>query len=276
MDALALSYPVDGIAPYIDWTYFFHAWGLKPAQQHTGLADALMHDARATLAALGDEVEARCMVRLCHANACDDDLMVEGIRIPLLRQQAHPSQSDAPYLCLSDFVRPCSSGEKDTIGLYATSVSLPEKPEITDDPYRSLMLQTLADRLAEAAAERLHEYVRRSLWGYASQEDLSIGELLKCRYQGIRPAVGYPCLPDQSVIFLINRLLPLKRIGITLTDNGAMHPHASTCGLILAHPSARYFAVGAIGEDQLNDYAQRRGMPVETVRKFLGANLRYQ
>ena len=259
MDALALSYPVDDITPYIDWTYFFHAWGLKPAQQHTGLADALLHDARATLAALGDEVEARCMVRLCRANACDDDLMVEGIRIPLLRQQAHPSQSDAPYLCLSDFVRPCSSGEKDTIGLYATSMSLPEKPEITDDPYRSLMLQTLADRLAEAATEFLHRLVAKQYWGYCTD-----GECL-----GIRPAIGYPSLPDQSLIFQVERLMPLAPTGIQLTENGAMSPASSTCGFIMSHPQSRYFMVGAIGDDQRRDYASRRGMSIEDTGKWL-------
>jgi cobalamin-dependent methionine synthase I len=135
------------------------------------------------------------------------------------------------------------------------------------------MTQSLADRLAEAGTEKMHEYVRREAWGYAPDEQLSPQELLKEKYRGIRPAVGYPSLPDQSVNFLLHQLLPVEEIGITFTENGAMHPHASVCGLMLGHPASRYFMVGKIGEDQLQDYARRRGMEVDKVRKFLAANL---
>ena len=119
----------------------------------------------------------------------------------------------------------------------------------------------------------MHEHVRKEAWGYAKDENLTIPELLIEKYQGIRPAVGYPSLPDQSVNFLLDELLDMKQIGIKLTENGAMCPHASVCGLMFAHPASEYFSVGKIGEDQLQDYARRRGKSVEEMRKFLAANL---
>ena len=141
------------------------------------------------------------------------------------------------------------------------------------DAYEKMMAQLLADRLAEAAAERVHEQVRKEYWGYAKDEQLSIEEMLVEKFQGIRPAIGYPSLPDTSLNFVLDELLDLKQIGIRLTESGAMKPHASVSGLMLAHPEARYFNLGKIGEDQLRDYARRRGLPVEVLRKFLAANL---
>lgn len=141
------------------------------------------------------------------------------------------------------------------------------------DPYQKMMMQLLADRLAEAAAERMHEQIRKEFWGYAAGEQLSISEMLVEKFQGIRPAVGYPSLPDTSLNFVLNDILNMKQIGIRLTESGAMKPHASVSGLMFSHPRARYFAVGKIGEDQLHDYAHRRGLPVEVCRKFLAANL---
>jgi cobalamin-dependent methionine synthase I len=134
-------------------------------------------------------------------------------------------------------------------------------------------VQTLADRLAEATAVRLHEQVRKEFWGYAPNEKLSIRQLHNEEFQGIRPAVGYPSLPDQSVNFILDELLDMAQIGINLTENGMMMPHASVSGLMLAHPASRYFSVGKIDEEQLKDYASRRGMPVEEMRRFLGANI---
>ena len=134
-------------------------------------------------------------------------------------------------------------------------------------------MQLLADRLAEAAAERVHEEVRKNYWGYAADEHLSIAEMQQERFQGIRPAVGYPSLPDTSLNFVLDQMLDMKQIGIRLTESGAMKPHASVSGLMLAHPDARYFNVGRISEEQLVDYAGRRGVPVELMRKFLGGNL---
>lgn len=145
--------------------------------------------------------------------------------------------------------------------------------DFSSDPYEKLMMQLVADRLAEATAERLHEQVRKEFWGYARDEQLSIADMLVEHFQGIRPAVGYPSLPDTSLNFVIDRLIGMQQIGIRLTESGAMKPHASVSGLMLASPNARYFSVGTIGDDQLNDYASRRGLPVTLVRKYLSANL---
>jgi cobalamin-dependent methionine synthase I len=136
-----------------------------------------------------------------------------------------------------------------------------------------MMAQLLADRLAEATAERMHQEVRTRYWGYAPDEQLSSDELHMEHFQGIRPAVGYPSLPDASLNFLLDRLLDMSQIGIRLTESGAMRPHASVSGLMMAHPQARYFSIGKIGDDQLADYARRRGIPLQLARKFLAANL---
>ena len=133
-----------------------------------------------------------------------------------------------------------------------------------------MLVQTLADRLAEATAEKLHEDIRKTTWGYAPNENLSVKDLHNEKYQGIRPAVGYPSLPDQSVNFVLNDLLDMKQIGISLTENGMMKPHASVSGLMFAHPASCYFSIGKIGEDQLTDYANRRGMNIEEMKKVSG------
>ena len=201
----------------------------------------------------------------------DDDIVVRdtkcevrGARIPCLRQQ----QQGSEFLCLADFV-----GKQDKIGVFATTVDAGMEKDFDPDPYERMMMQLLADRLAEATAERLHEQVRKHYWGYAPDEHLSVGEMLQERWQGIRPAVGYPSLPDTSLNFVLDRLVNLRQIGIRLTESGAMKPHASVSGLMLAHPEARYFNVGKIGDDQLEDYARRRDVPVGLMRKFLGGNL---
>lgn len=293
-----ITYRIHEVTDYINWLYFFHAWGFQPrfaavAQLHDCAscrtswlgtfteeerpkakeAMELLDEARLMLRSLDGETVVRCLYRVCRANAEGDDLLIEDTLFPLLRQQT-PNRDHSPFLCLSDFIRPRSSGIPDAIGLFASSVGAEAEQLYKDDPYKHLLVQTLSDRLAEAATERMHEYVRKVAWGYAPQESLTIPDLLMERFQGIRPAVGYPSLPDQSVNFILNRLLEMEHIGITLTENGAMHPHASVCGLMLAHPAARYFSVGRIGEDQLADYARRRGMPVEEVRRFLAANLK--
>lgn len=295
---MLLTYTLAETAPYINWIYFFHAWGFQPrfatiADLHgcdscralwlarfpeadrakAAEAMQLFKEAQRMLAQLEGKLRVQVLFRLCRANAEGDNLLLDDVTFPLLRQQT-PHADDSPYLCLSDFVRPRSSGITDTVGVFASTVQREAEAACGDDPYRQLLVQTLADRLAEAATERMHLYVRRTAWGYAPDEDLPIADLLQEKFQGIRPAVGYPSLPDQSVNFLIDRLLDLSRIGIRLTENGAMHPHASVSGLMLAHPAARYFAVGRIGNDQLEDYARRRGLPVDEIRKFLAANLR--
>lgn len=297
MLSTVLSYKVHEVSPYINWIYFFHAWGFQPrfaaiAQIHgcdscramwlasfpeadrakAAEAMQLFKEANRVLNRLDEDLTIRCIFRLCRANADGDNLLIEDTTFPLLRQQT-PHPDGSPFLCLSDFVRPLASGTPDTVGLFASSIGEEAEEYYKEDPYKHLLVQTLTDRLAEAATEKMHQYVRKEAWGYAPDESLSIPDLLVEKYQGIRPAVGYPSLPDQSVNFLLDALLHMKQIGITLTENGAMHPHASVCGLMLAHPASRYFAVGKIGEDQLEDYARRRGMPVSDMRKFLAANL---
>ncbi|MCD8292272.1 MAG: 5-methyltetrahydrofolate--homocysteine methyltransferase [Prevotellaceae bacterium] len=292
-----LTYAVHEVVPYINWIYFFHAWGFAPeyatavnvhgceacrlqwlsAFAHEKRAKAeealtLGREAREMLETMDKETIARSLFRLCRANAEGDNLWLEGVCFPLLRQQTARREGE-PFLCLSDFVRPLSSGILDTVGLFASSVDDTCEARYSGDPYKHLLVQTLADRLAEAATEKMHEYVRKRAWGYVPGEALTIPELLQEKFQGIRPAVGYPSLPDQSVNFLMDRLLDMKAAGISLTEHGAMKPHASVCGLMLAHPDARYFAVGRIGEDQLKDYAARRGIPVAVMRKFLAGNL---
>lgn len=294
---MLLTYTLAETAPYINWIYFFHAWGFQPrfatiADLHgcdscralwlarfpeadrakAAEAMQLFKEAQRMLAQLEGKLRVQVLFRLCRANSEGDNLLLDDVTFPLLRQQT-PHADGSPYLCLSDFVRPRSSGIEDTVGVFAATVGGEAETLGDNDPYRQLLVQTLADRLAEAATERMHLYVRRTAWGYAPNEDLPIADLFQEKFQGIRPAVGYPSLPDQSVNFLIDRLLDLSRIGIRLTENGAMHPHASVSGLMLAHPAARYFAVGRIGHDQLEDYARRRGLPLEEMKKFLAANL---
>ena len=223
------------------------------------------------LSALDKDFQTHALFLLAETNSKDNDIWIEGVRFPFLRQQT--AKEGEPYLCLSDFIRPLSSGIKDKLGLFATSVDAEVEKLYPDDSYRHMLVQTLADRLAEATAEKLHETVRKEIWGYAPDEHLNMHQLHNEEFQGIRPAVGYPSLPDQSVNFLLDKLLDMKQIGIRLTENAMMQPHASVSGLMFAHPASRYFSVGRISEEQLEDYALRRGMPVEEMRRFLGENI---
>ncbi len=293
-----LSYPVHSVAPYINWIYFFHAWGFQPRfatianihgcdacrtswlttfteEDRPKAAEAmqLFEEANRMLNQLDESYQVKALFKLCQANADGDNLIIDGITLPLLRQQQAKKDPKEPFLCLSDFVRPLSSGIADTVGIFAACIDADMEGSYKKDPYKHILVQTLSDRLAEAGTEKMHEYVRKEAWGYAKDENLSMADLLVEKYQGIRPAVGYPSLPDQSVNFILNEILNMSQIGITLTENGAMYPHASVCGLMFAHPASHYFYIGKIGEDQLSDYARRRGKSVEEMRKFLGANL---
>ena len=266
---MKIDYTITDVAPYINWIYFFHAWGSSRMPQQ-GRAE-LQAEAEERLRRYADRYRAHAVFELYDAYSDEDDIVVRdtryevrGARIPCLRQQ----QQGSEFLCLADFV-----GKQDKIGVFATTVDHGFETDFDSDPYERMMMQLLADRLAEATAERLHEEVRKRYWGYAPDEQLSICEMLQERWQGIRPAVGYPSLPDTSLNFVLDRLLDLRQIGIRLTESGAMKPHASVSGLMLAHPKARYFSIGKIGNDQLEDYARRRDVPVELMRKFLGGNL---
>lgn len=232
----------------------------------------LFKEANRMLDELAEDFEVKGIYRLSEANGDGDNLILDGKVLPLLRQQT-PRAEGEPYLCLSDFVRPLTSGIKDAVGVFATSFNAETEDFYKNDSYKHLLVQTLSGRLAEAAAEKMHEQLRKEVWGYAKDENLSMKDLLSEKYQGIRPAVGYPSMPDQSVNFLLDELLDMRQIGITLTENGAMRPHASVSGIMISHPAAHYFAIGKIGEDQLQDYAKRRNMEVARVRQFLAANL---
>ena len=242
---MLLDYQINDVAPYINWDYFFYAWGMhnKPEAEKAKLRG----EAEETLATLRSRYRTHAVFQLFEANSEGDDIVIGERRIPLLRQQ----QSDAESLCLADFIRPLSSGKKDKIGVFATSVDMGLETDFDHDTYQKMMVQLLADRLAEATAERMHEEVRKNYWGYAPDEQLTMQELH----------------------IEIDELIGMRQIGIRLTESGAMKPHASVSGLMMAHPKARYFAIGKIGNDQLEDYAHRRGLPVEVMRKFLSTNL---
>ena len=262
---MKIVFDIPSLIPYVNWPYFYYAWQVKEEQEKIRLRT----EAEVFLMKIENRYQAYALFELFAANADGDDIVLDEHRIPLLRQQ----QGKPPYLCLSDFLRPITSGIKDRVGVFATSVDLGLETDFDFDPYQKMMAQLLADRLAEAAAECMHEQVRKKYWGYAKDEQLSIPDILIEKFQGIRPAIGYPSLPDTSLNFVLNDLLDLRQIGIRLTESGAMKPHASVSGLMLAHPKACYFNLGKIGEDQLRDYARRRGLPIEVVRKFLASNL---
>ena len=279
---MIITYDISELIPYINWPYFFFAWQVKEPSEK----DRLRQEAETLLQQLEGKYHAYGLFELFDAHSDGDDIVVckgdrsqeSGVsRIPCLRQQ----QGNPPYLCLSDFLPPQNistdscllTPDSSKLGVFATSVSLGLETDFDADPYQKMMAQLLADRLAEAAAERMHEQVRKEYWGYAKDEKLSIPDMLVEKFQGIRPAVGYPSLPDTSLNFVLDDLIDMKQIGIRLMESGAMKPHASVSGLMLAHPEARYFSIGKIGEDQLRDYARRRGLPLELCRKFLAGNL---
>lgn len=265
-----ITYSTDDVAPYINWAYFYFAWGLagKPADEKA----RLRADADDMLGIMSRHYHTHALFALCDANADGDDLIIGGMRFPMLRQQA-PQSGGQPCLCLADFVRPLSHGVADKVGVFAATVDKSMECDFKADAYKRMLAQTIADRLAEATVEKLHEEVRRRIWGYAPDERLTMDELHAEAFQGIRPAVGYPSMPDTSANFLIDRLIGLSSIGIRLTESGAMMPHASVSGLMFAHPKARYFSIGRIDETQLRDYARRRGVPVELMRRFLAGSI---
>lgn len=300
-----IDYTVREVAPYINWIYFFHAWGMEPRfaavadihdcpscraswvasfpeeeQSKAREAVTLYTEATGLLRQWADKYICHALLLLAEAYSEGDDIVIDGKRIPFLRQQ-HAGRSGYT-LCLSDFIAPRSELPIGTdnianrIGVFAASFKVHASEQESSPLFplpSSLITSTLADRLAEATAEKLHEEVRKHIWGYAKEERLTMRELHAEKFQGIRPAVGYPSLPDQSINFLIDELLGFKEIGITLTSNGAMSPSASVSGFMLAHPQAHYFSIGSIGEDQLQDYSRRRGVDSEALRSFLTNNL---
>ena len=289
--------PQTTLAEYIDWTFFFHAWQLRGRfpkilddPEKGEEARKLYADARAMLERIFEEqwIRARAVVGLFPANAVGDDVAVyadegRGERLTtfhFLRKQMR--QPEGKYNdCLADFVAPEGSGVADWIGAFACTAGEGidahiARFEADHDDYNALMLKALADRLAEACAEWLHERVRRELWGYAPDEVLSNDDLIAERYRGIRPAMGYPASPDHTEKDLLWDLIEAEpRTGIWLTESKAMVPTAAVSGLYFAHPDSHYFAVGKIGRDQVEDYARRKGMELAEMEKWLGPNLAY-
>lgn len=252
-----LRYSPSQLVPYINWIYFFHTWGFtgKKGEEAEREKQKLKTEALELIHRMNDEGQCalfRFLLAEVHSQGDDIVLSPLGERIPFLRQQ------QPPYLSLADYINP----QGDTIGLYVSTV--PQEAS-----HATLLHQTVCDRLAEAAAERGHQEVRKHYWGFAPDEDLTPEELFQEKYQGCRPAIGYPSLPDQSLNFLLAHLLDFDSAGVRLTESGAMLPHASTSGFIFSLPQAHHFSIRRIGEDQLQDYARRRGVEPDTLRKFL-------
>jgi 5-methyltetrahydrofolate--homocysteine methyltransferase len=263
------------LVPYIDWQFFFHAWDLKgkfPAILERPAARELYDDAQAQLAEIvrDGSLQARGVYGFWPASADGDDVVLDERRFCFLRQQADHADG-RPNRSLADFVAPAG----DHIGAFAVAVhgadELAARFEAEQDDYRAIVVKALADRLAEAAAEWLHARARRE-W-YAPDEQLSEEDLIGERFRGIRPAFGYPACPDHSEKPKLFALLDAADAGVALTESFAMTPAAAVSGIYLAHPQARYFAVGRIGRDQLEDYAARKGAPLDQVEQWLAPSL---
>jgi len=289
--------PVSDLVPYIDWSPFFHTWELRGRYPSIfddatvgAKAKELYEDARRLL----DEIirkkllTAKGVYGFFAAGSVGDDIelfqdvsrAIAGTTIHTLRQQSQKPQGQ-PNLALADYVAPKDSGRQDYIGAFAVTAGigledLCRRFEQDHDDYNSIMAKALADRLAEAFAEFLHKRARED-WGYGKAEGLTNDDLIRERYRGIRPAPGYPACPDHTEKRLLFDLLQVeKNAGITLTESFAMWPAAAVSGFYFAHPEARYFAVGKIGKDQVEDYASRKSMDLRTIERWLSPNLNYE
>ncbi|MGI8591870.1 MAG: methionine synthase [Nakamurella sp.] len=292
------DYPLQELRRYIDWQPFFNAWEMKgrfpdilhnPATGET--ARKLYEDAQAMLEAMIEQkwVTANGVIGLFPANAVDDDIEVytDESRTDVvatlhnLRQQGE-HRDGVPNRSLGDYVAPKKTGKHDYVGAFAVTTGLGIEGKIAEfkaayDDYSAILLESLADRLAEAFAERLHERVRRDFWGFAGDEKLDSQALLAEKYTGIRPAPGYPACPDHTEKETLWRLLDVQAAtGITLTESMAMWPGAAVSGWYFAHPESRYFVVGRIGKDQVAEYAQRKGWTLKQAERWLSPNLGYE
>lgn len=273
---------------YIDWTPFFQTWELRGKypnifeDEYVGEeAKKLFADANAMLddIILHEKLQAKAVLGVFPANEVNGDVVLEnGTRFSFLRQQRKMG-TNIPNISLADYLAPKSSGKQDYIGTFAVTAGIGIEPliaafEADHDDYNSIMVKALADRLAEAMAERMHQKMRKDIWGYAVNENLSSRDLILEKYQGIRPAAGYPASPDHTEKATLWQLLDVeKNTGISLTDSFAMYPTASVSGLYFSHPESKYFAVGKISNDQVADYAKRRGTDLAITKKWLGPNL---
>jgi len=288
------NFPLSELRDYIDWTPFFMTWELAGrypkilTDEVVGVeAQKLFNDANKML----DEViaknllQAKAVIAFWPSNALGDDVELhtsanEKHTFHFLRQQSEKAEGQT-YNCLADFVAPKETGVTDYMGGFAVTAGigiekLVEQYEKDHDDYHSIMIKAIADRLAEAFAEKMHELVRREYWGYAKEEHLSTDELIKESYRGIRPAPGYPACPDHTEKRLLFDLLQAeKNAGITLTESFAMYPAASVSGFYFGHPESKYFGVGKINKDQIEEYAKRKGKDVAFIEKWLSPNLGY-
>jgi len=290
------DYPLSEIREYINWTEFFKTWGLKgkyPAifdnPKYGNEARKLFDEANKLIDTIIDKklLKANATFGIFPANSTGDDIEIysdesrENViaRLHTLRQQIkHPNKS--PNLSLADFIAPKNSGINDYIGAFAltTGLGADELAEMfkkQKDDYKSIMTKAIADRFAEAFAELLHKLVRKNYWGYAAAEKTNKDDLLRNKYTGIRPAIGYPSLPDHSEKEILFDLLQAETVGIKLTGSFMMMPAASVSGLYFSHPLAKYFPLGKILKDQIQNYAKRKGITVAEAEKWLAQNLVY-
>jgi 5-methyltetrahydrofolate--homocysteine methyltransferase len=292
-----IDFPLEDLAPYIDWTPFFIAWELAGKYPNIlkdevvgEAATALFKDAQAMLKQIiaDKSLSANAIVGFWPANSDQDDIVVwedaactvEKTRLHHLRQQTD-KPNEQPNYCLSDYIAPVDSGKQDYIGGFVVTTGLgadklAKQYEDDKDDYNAIMVKALADRLAEAFAEKLHEIVRTEYWGYAGTEAMSKEELIKEKYQGIRPAPGYPACPDHTEKATLFSLLNAEQeTGVTLTEHFAMSPAASVSGFYFSHPASRYFGIGKIDRDQAASYAERKGQTLEETERWLSPVLKY-
>lgn len=291
------NFPLAEIKKYIDWTPLFSAWELKGKypgifdnKDYGETAKKVFEDANILLDKVVEKklLTANAVAGIFPANSVDEDIEVysgagrEGIKCTFhtIRQQSRKDKPNSNY-ALADFVAPVSSGKSDYIGAFALTTGIGIENIIAGfekekDDYNAIMIKALADRLAEAFAELLHEKIRKELWGYSANENFSVEQLLKEEYTGIRPAPGYPAQPDHTEkIILWNLLDAEKNASIILTENLAMHPAASICGLYIANKNAKYFSTGKISKDQVDDYRRRKGMSLNEAERWLKPILNY-
>jgi 5-methyltetrahydrofolate--homocysteine methyltransferase len=290
-----LNYPLEEIAKYIDWTPFFQTWmlaGRYPKIFEDAIVGAeakkLYDDAQKLLTQIiqGRKLKANAVIAFypAQSNETDDVDLYKNDKEKLttlhfLRQQNKKAQN-LPNFCLSDFIAPESSGKKDYVGMFAVTAGIGlekmvEEFKSKQDDYSEIMAKALADRLAEAFAELLHEKVRKEFWGYAKNESMTEEELIAEKYQGIRPAPGYPACPDHTEKKTVFELLKAEEAGIILTESFAMYPAAAVSGYYFSHPESKYFGLGKIEKDQVKEYAQRKGMSLEQTERWLAPNLAY-
>ena len=287
------DYPLQELVPLIDWLPFFNAWELAGrfpdilTDEIVGQqASELFADAKAMLARIVEEkwLTAKAVLALFPAQAVGDDVEVQTAagmtRLHFLRQQAD-KPIERPDFCLADFIAPRESGKPDWIGAFACTAGLGidahvARFEAAHDDYNAILLKSLADRLAETLAERLHQRVRSEFWGYARDEDLSVEDIIAEKYQGIRPAPGYPACPEHSEKETLFRLLSAEENAqMLLTDNFAMLPASSVSGWYFSHPQSQYFVLGRVSKTQVEDYARRKGISLAHAERLLAPNLDY-